>query len=176
MQAPSDLIVVGYVMGAYGIHGWVRVKPYSAEAEALLSVSAWWMEKQGSLYDVKVIKARHYGDEIIAQLSGVTDREYAESLRGSVIQVSRSLFPEPSDNEFYWIDLIGLQVINLRGESLGTIRNLMDNGAHEILVVTIDAQNETEKRKELLIPFVDQFVINVDLKQRKVTVDWELDY
>lgn len=176
MQAPSDLIVVGYVMGAYGIHGWVRVKSYSAEAEALLSVSAWWMEKQGSLCDVKVIKARHHGDEIIAQLSGVTDREYAESLRGSVIQVSRSLFPEPSENEFYWIDLIGLQVVNLRGESLGTIRNLMDNGAHEILVVTIDAQNETEKRKELLIPFVDQFVINVDLKQRKVTVDWELDY
>ena len=107
---------------------------------------------------------------------GVADRNAAEALKGSAVQVRRSHFPALSDNEFYWVDLMGLAVENLQGEALGTVADLMDNGAHPILRVQAPAMSETEKSKEWLIPFVEQFVKTVDKQAGKVTVDWGLDF
>jgi len=175
-ELPSDLVMVGYIAGAHGIRGLVRVRPYSAEADALLSVNAWWLEKQDKLVSVEVIEAIPHNEEIVAHLRGIQDRNAAEALRGSVVHISRSRFPELDEDEFYWVDLIGLYVENVRGEPLGIIHDLMDNGAHQILKVMVESQDKTGKQKELLIPFVNQFVIHVDQEQKKVMVDWELDY
>jgi 16S rRNA processing protein RimM len=82
-----------------------------------------------------------------------------------------------ADDEFYWVDLIGLSVENLQGEHLGLVRDLMDNGAHPILCVTAPENQSVEKStREYLIPFVDHFIRTVDQKARKITVDWGLDY
>ncbi|HJV86316.1 MAG TPA: ribosome maturation factor RimM [Noviherbaspirillum sp.] len=175
MDIPEDLVLVGYVTGAYGIKGWVRIKPYSADADALLYARTWWLDKP-VLRDVDMMQAKSHGEDVVAQLMGVADRDAAEALKGATVQVRRSHFPPLSDNEFYWIDLIGLAVENLQGESLGTVADLMDNGAHPILRVVAPAGLEGEKPTERLIPFVDQFVKTVDQAAKKITVDWELDY
>jgi 16S rRNA processing protein RimM len=108
---------------------------------------------------------------------GVAGRDAAEALKGAAVQISRSHFPALSDDEFYWLDLIGLEVENLQGEQLGVVRDLMDNGAHPILrVAPPQVPGDEKAQQEILIPFVDHFVKTVDQKIKKITVDWELDY
>ncbi len=175
MTAPDDLIVVGQVAGAYGVQGWVRIRPYSEDAETLLTVKDWWLEKP-ALHAVKVLQRRVHNDEILVRLSTIESREDAEAAKGTLIKISRSLFPKLEEDEFYWVDLIGLQVINLGGESLGLVHDLMDNGVHQILRVEVEKEGDSGKRKEILIPFVEKFIQNVDLKEKKVLVDWESDY
>jgi 16S rRNA processing protein RimM len=176
VKVPDDLVLVGYVSGAYGIHGWVRIRPYSLDADALLSAKTWWLDKP-SLCDVDVLHAKIHGEDVVAQLVGVAGRDAAEALKGATVQIPRSHFPALADGEFYWIDLIGLAVENLQGETLGQLSDLMDNGAHPILRVAVaPAPGQEKSSKELLIPYVDQFVKTVDLAARKIIVDWGLDY
>lgn len=174
-QVPDDLITVGYVTGAYGIQGWVRIKPYSDDAEALLTVKEWWLDKP-ALHSVNVLRTRPHGDEVLARLSTVMSREEAEAAKGTIVQVPRSLFPELDEDEFYWVDLIGLKVINLRGEELGVVHDLMDNGVHQVLRVAVDAKEASGKHREILIPFVDKFVGEINQEEKKIMVDWESDY
>ncbi|RJG06833.1 ribosome maturation factor RimM [Noviherbaspirillum cavernae] len=173
VSIPDDLVLVGHVTGAYGIQGWVRIKPYSADADALLHAKTWWLDKP-ALRDVDAMQAKTHGEDVVAQLMGVADRNAAEALKGATVQIRRSHFPALANNEFYWVDLIGLAVENLQGESLGAVADLMDSGAHPILRVIVPMG--AEETRELLIPFVDQFVKVVDQSARKITVDWGLDY
>lgn len=174
MTVPDDLVLVGHVTGAYGIHGWVRIKPYSADADAMLHAKTWWLDKP-DLHDVDMMQAKHHGDDVVASLVGIADRNGAEALKGATVQIRRSHFPVLTNDEFYWVDLIGLEVENLQGESLGSVVGLMDNGAQAILQVQAPVAG-SDKPKEWLIPFVDQFVKTVDQEAKKITVDWGLDY
>jgi 16S rRNA processing protein RimM len=177
MVIPDDLVVVGYVSGAYGINGWVRVKPYSTDADALLHARTWWLDKP-DFHDVEMMQAKTHSGDVVARLMGVEGRNAAEALKGATVQIPRSHFPPLPDDEFYWVDLIGLAIENLQGEHLGTVTDLMDNGAHPILRVAVppEPKKEPQEQQELLIPFVGQFVKTVDQKTKKITVDWGLDY
>ena len=181
VQIPDDLVPVGYVSGAYGIAGWVRVKPFSDDADALLNVKTWWFDKP-DLHDSDVRQVKLHGGDVVAQMVGVVGRDAAEALKGAAVQVPRSHFPALSEDEFYWSDLIGLTVENLQGECLGQVANMMSNGPQSILRIAalVDPAAEiagiAEAAPERLIPFVDQFVIKVDKVAGKITVDWGLDY
>jgi 16S rRNA processing protein RimM len=173
---PDDLVLVGYVAGAYGLQGWVRIKPYSSDADALLSAKTWWLDKP-DFHDVEMLQAKDHSGDVVARLMGVADRNMADALQGATVQISRRYFPPLSDDEFYWVDLIGSTVENLEGEQLGCVADLMDNGAHPILrVAPPQAADSDKKPQEILIPFVDQFVKTVDQQAKKITVDWGLDY
>ncbi len=183
IPVPDDLVLVAHVSGAYGIAGWVRLKPYAPDAGALMHAKTWWLD-QPALHDVDVMQVRTQGEDVVAHLMGIEDRSAAEALRGATVQVRRAHFPPLDDNEFYWIDLIGHAVVNLAGESLGVVAGLIDNGAHPILRVALPAPqthdgqgaHAGDKAQELLIPFVDRFVSRVDQAARVITVDWEKDY
>lgn len=171
---PDDLVLVAHVTGAFGLDGWIRLRPYSAQASALLNAKSWWLDKP-ELHDVEVMQVRTQGDDVVARLMGVADRNGAENLQGCTVQIRRSHFPALDDDEYYWVDLIGHAVENLRGETLGIVADLMDNGAHPILKVAQQGDAGL-KTAALLIPFVDRFVTNVDQLAKKITVDWERDY
>lgn len=177
--APDDLVQVGFVTGAFGLQGWVKIRPHSSTADALLGAKEFWLEvpSQTGLREVKCIKSKVHSDEVVAQLEGVDDRNSSEALKGTVIKISRRLFPKLPLGEFYWVDLIGLAVENLQGESLGVVRDMMDNGAQSILrVAAADISDADLIKHERLIPFVEHFVKEVSLEERKVLVDWGLDY
>ena len=158
VDLPTDLVQVGYVSGAYGLQGWVRVTPFSSTADALLNAKVWWIDKP-ALHDVDVMQAKMHSGDVVVQLMGVAGRDAAEALKGTAVQIRRSHFPALPDGEFYWVDLIGLAVWNMQGESIGTVHDMMDNGAHPILRVLPPAtSSEQLQDAEILIPFVDQFV------------------
>jgi 16S rRNA processing protein RimM len=164
------------VSGAYGITGSIRVTPFSTEADALLNVKTWWLDKPG-LRAVSVRTTKLHGGDVVAQLAGVVGRDASEALKGAAVSIPRSEFPELPADEYYWSDLIGLDVVNLQGEALGQVTDMMDNGVQSIFRISPVADPASDaKAPERLIPYVDQYVKSIDLASKKITVDWGLDY
>jgi len=178
VKIPEDLVQVGFVSGAYGIVGGVRVRPFSSEADALLKVKSWWLDKP-ALREVGARNAKLHGGDVVVRLEGVADRELAEALKGAGVFIPQSQFPAlDGEDEFYWTELIGLDVQNLQGEHLGKVTDMMSNGPQSILRISpVNAEGHPEvEAQERLIPFVDAFIIKVDKAAKQITVDWGLDY
>lgn len=188
---PEDAVEVGRILDAWGIQGGFKVQPFSSDPQALFSSRRWFLQPPAGPSPVpaqranrplprllKVTHAREQGAWVVARAQEVDDRNAAEALKGARVFVSRQSFPTAKDGEYYWIDLIGLDVVNREGEALGTVSDLLDTGAHCVLRVRRpDAQPEARADDaERLIPFVDAYVDAVDLAGRRITVDWGLDY
>lgn len=178
VQIPDDLVQVGFVSGAYGVAGAIRVRPFSSEADALLAVKTWWLDKP-AMHSAGARNAKLHGGDVVARLDDVADRDAAEALKGAAVFIPQSQFPVlDGEDEFYWADLIGLEVKNLQGEHLGKVADMMSNGPQSILRVQpagAEANPEAEAQ-ERLIPFVDAYIIKVDQAAKLITVDWGLDY
>lgn len=165
----SDLVVMGYVSGAFGVRGWVKIQASTEYADSLLDYPVWSMGKDGNWKIYTVEEGAVQPKALVAKLEGVDNREQAEAMRGYSIAVPRSEFPEPEEDEFYWTDLVGLEVFNKDGALLGKVTSLMETGANDVLVV----HDGTQQR---LIPFVSAIVLEVDIAAKRIVADWGLDY
>ncbi|MBD3653328.1 ribosome maturation factor RimM [Kangiella sp.] len=164
-------LIVGKLNGASGIKGWVKVYSYTDPKENILNYSPWYLKLDGQWQQVSILNGREQGKTVVAQLEGCNDRNTAESYRGVEIAIEESQLPQLEEGEYYWRDLIGLTVVNMAGEELGTVKKMMETGANDVLVV------KTASKEELLIPYVPEYsVMKVDLESKQITVDWELDY
>jgi 16S rRNA processing protein RimM len=179
-ELPADAIEVGRIADAWGIKGWFKVLPYSATPEALFSSKQWFLlptERGPKTFDgaakLVIKEAKEHSDSVVAFAQDVADRTAAEALRGSRIFISRSSFPSADADEYYWVDLIGLEVINRQEESMGTVRELLSTGPQTVLVLEYWQDGKSLER---MIPFVASFIDDVDLKARRIRVDWLADY
>jgi len=177
---PADAIEVGRIADAWGIKGWFKVLPHSATPEALFSSKRWYLqpsERGAKTFSgtvlLRVIEAKEHSDSIVARADDVSDRNAAEALKGARIFVPRSSFPTANADEYYWVDLIGLDVVNREGVALGQVKELLSTGPQTVLVIE---HAEGDTTLERMIPFVAAYVDNVDLPGRRVTVDWQPDY
>jgi len=194
---PQDAVEVGFVADAWGIKGWVRVQPHAADPQALFSTRRWFLQppdgvagtaspaRRGAAGSaapalpgcLRVAQAREHGDGIVAQLHEVEDRTAAEALKGARVFVSRQSFPTAEPDEYYWVDLIGLAVVNREGVALGRVSGLIETGPQSVLRVAADADADAlPAAEERLIPFVAAYVDAVDLAARRIVVDWGTDY
>ena len=186
---PDDAVEVGVIVDAYGLKGWVKVAAHASVGQggqALTSAKRWWLVKahvKGSdngreLRSAPVVAAKVHSDSVVAQLSGATDRDQALALKGWRVHVRRSDFPALAADEFYWVDLIGLEVVNESGVALGVVADLLDNGAHSVLRIEYPTQGKEGQpvTGERLIPFVGVYVKTVDQAAKRIVVDWEADY
>ena len=186
---PEDAVEVGFILDAWGVKGWVKVQPFASDPQTILATRQWFLkaaEPGGfkrpltavapypNVLDIVQVKA--HGDGLVALPQGVIDRSGAEALRGARIFVSRASFPPADPDEFYWVDLIGLSVVNRDGTELGTVSGLIDTGPHSVLRVVPNGAEPTDEAAQRLIPFVGQYVDAVSLTDRRITVDWGLDY
>ena len=161
---------MGYVTGAFGIKGWVKVQPLTETPENLLDYPSWWIGGDDGWTRYPVEDAETHVAAVAAKLGGCGDRDEAARLRGLQVAVPRSEFPEAGEDEFYWADLIGLRVVNVQGEALGSVFRVFETGANDVLVVN------GPDGKERLIPFIEAVVQEVDLPGRTMRVDWGLDF
>ncbi len=184
-ELPADAIEVGRIADAWGIKGWFKVLPHSASPEALFSSKRWYLqpsERGAKTFSGTVLlsikEAKDHSDSVVATAHEVPDRNAAEALRGARIFVSRSSFPTAGKDEYYWVDLIGLEVVNREGVVLGEVRELLSTGPQTVLVLEYSQADEAgvSKTLERMIPFVSAFVDGVDLSARRITVDWQPDY
>ncbi len=184
-ELPADAVEMGRISGAWGIKGWVKVHAFSAGGEALFAARTWYLQPPVAPFDrgfkafagtlaVSVAELKPHADALVALCSASADRTAAEGLKGARIFMSRSEFPATDDpDEYYWVDLLGLQVVNREGLDLGTVRDLMATGAHSVLVIEYAQGDGTAER---LIPFVAAYVDAVSVPDRRITVDWQTDY
>ncbi|MEG2975439.1 MAG: ribosome maturation factor RimM [Comamonas sp.] len=177
---PADAIEVGRIADAWGIKGWFKVHAFSSAPDALFAAKNWFLlpsEKGAKQFTGTVVlpvkQARFHSDTVVATSPEVADRNAAEALRGARIFVAREHFPKTDDGEFYWVDLLGLSVVNREGVALGVVTDLMSTGPQTTLVLVYE---EDGKERERMIPFVDAYVDQVDLPGKTITVDWQTDY
>jgi len=182
---PDDAVEVGRIAGAWGVKGWFKVQPFAADPQALFSSKRWFLREPDDARParpgaaalpalLKIVEAKEHGDGVVARAQEVADRDAAEALRGARIFVGRSSFPTAGADEYYWVDLIGLAVLNREEQLLGSVVGLLDTGAHSVLrVLPEGGKGEADER---LIPFVARYIDEVDMPARRIRVDWGLDY
>lgn len=195
---PDDLVELGRITAAHGVRGWIRVQPYSADAQCLLAAQVWWLRAPDSALDpgvfshpspLEVHASRMQGKVLAAQLGAVADRDAAEALRGYTVWAPRSDFPAAQPGEYYWIDLIGCDFYGVRDglpAFLGRVDEVLDNGAHAVLRIRcgmLDEQDEfipllnaRGKPQDMLVPFVDAHVQGVDLAARRMDSNWPAEF
>lgn len=169
MSGNQTWVAMGYIKGAFGVKGWVKVHASTEYVDGLLDYPEWRLIKDGEVKTVAVEVGHIADNELHVKLANIDNRDAAASLRGYTIQVSRNNFADTDDDEYYWVDLIGMQVVNRNGAALGEVVKLMETGAHDVLVVR-------GQYGEKLIPFVSHFVDDVNQSNRIIMVDWGLDY
>jgi 16S rRNA processing protein RimM len=187
---PADAVEVGRVLGAWGIKGGIKVKPFAADPQALFSSKRWFIQPSELPRPpgvkptaplpalLRVVTAKEQGDGVVATAQELPDRTAAEAMKGARVFVSRASFPTPDDDEFYWVDLIGLAVVNRSGVALGDVVGLIETGPHCVLRIQPRAQGQAQPASdasEVLIPFVGVYIDKVELAARRITVDWDLD-
>lgn len=186
---PDDAVEVGRILDAWGVKGWLKILPHNSAPEALFSAKSWILQAPDAKFrpgfnafmgivTIAVDEAKTHSDSVVAKIDGLNDRNDAESLRGCRIFLPRSAFPKASKDEYYWVDLIGLNVFNREGIALGCVRDLMATGPNSVLCVEYQATQEdgSSTAEERMIPFVSAYVDSVDLAGKLITVDWQTDY
>ena len=174
-RSRDAIVVMGEVLGPYGIKGWLRVRSYAAAPEALLSYPTWWLKpaRAAAWSEVRRQDGRVHSGALVVALDGVGTREAALAMKGSEVGVPRVALPAAAEGEYYWDDLTGLRVLNRAGVLLGEVRGIAQHGAHPLLRVARPSESPGPER---LIPFVAAIIDRVDVDAGRIEVDWGADY
>ncbi|WP_054284815.1 ribosome maturation factor RimM [Gulbenkiania mobilis] len=165
----NDLVVMGHVSGAFGVRGWVKIHADTEYADSLFDYPVWWLNSGQGWKAYTLETGAVQPKALVAKLEGVDDRDVAAALRGCRIAVPRSELPPTEEDEYYWSDLIGLEVFNREDAFLGRVTDLMATGASDVLVLQ---DGDTQR----MIPFVSQYIVDVSLANCRIVADWGLDY
>ncbi len=184
--APDDLVVLGRIVGSYGVKGWFRIQAFdSANTSNLLKSKQWWLLPRGSdegasrgvtPRELSIEQSRAHSGDIVATTLTINQPEAAKALAGYEVAISRKSFQAIGPLEYYWVDLVGCTVRNREKIELGQVRVVDDHGAHAFLVVKASTQNDIEPAEPILIPFVASYIDEVKLAERLILVDWQLDW
>lgn len=168
-HSQDALLVMGRIVAPYGVKGWVRVVTFTETPENLLAYSPWQLLLNGRWQVVEVLDGREHGKGLVVKLAGCEDRDTAAGFSGSDIGVYRNRLPAPEAGEYYWSDLIGLQVFTTQDTLLGVVDHLIETGANDVLVI--------RGEREHLVPFVrEQVIKSIDLEAEVIRVDWDPDF
>ena len=196
VENSQERISLGHITGVSGLKGWIKVHSDTNPRENIVSYSSWWLEQSGQWRQVVVMEGRPQGKTIVARVEGIDTPEQASTLIGAKIAVDRNAMPRLGDGEYYWTDLVGMQVHTVDGVHIGTACRLFETGANDVLVVTDERQacvevppdasevrtaGKTGKGRgggsEVLVPWlVPDVVREVDMQGRTILVDWDPDF
>ena len=171
MNDQGRRILLGRVAGALGLRGEIKLESWTEPRLAIFRYQPWTLrDAHGRERQIEGVRGHESGKHLVAQFPDVADRTAAEALRGLEIHVPREALPPAKPGEFYWVDLEGLRVVTVEGVDLGTVSHLFSTGANDVLVAR-DAE------RERMIPFVrPQYVTDIDIESRVITVDWDPDF
>jgi 16S rRNA processing protein RimM len=166
----EPMVIMGRVASAFGIKGWVKIQPFSEYVDSLLDYQTWYLgQEQGPWRKVDVVKSETHHKTLAALFADCPDRTAAEKLKGVLIAVPRSSLPVQDEGEYYWADLIGMTVVNEAEINFGTVVELLETGANDVLIVRGSGP-------DVLIPFLNAVIKHVDVPGRVIRVDWSADY
>lgn len=166
MQDETKRILMGRVAGLYGVKGWLKIVSYTRPPDNIFLYNPWQIKQDGASRAVALVEGKVHGKGLIAAFAGITDRDAARELIGAEIEIDRAQLRELAPGEYYWHDLLGMQVVNNSGKALGRLTEILETGANDVLVVKGEGRH--------LIPLVwNSYVLAVDREQGIIRVDWE---
>jgi 16S rRNA processing protein RimM len=169
-SAGDKRVLVGRIVGLFGVDGWVKVESYTEPRERILKYRPWLVKSAAGETEIAQVRGRTQGKGLVAALPQVEDRDAAVAWVGAEIWVRRSALPRAKRGEYYWVDLEGLDVVTCDDVALGKVSHLFATGANDVLVVR-------DGERERMIPFVlEQFVREVDLASSRIVVDWDPEF
>jgi len=172
----QEMIVMGRIVAPYGVLGWVKVLPDTEQVDSLQFYKDWWIGKPPQWQAYQFDKIKVHNDLLLVKFAGVKDRDQAFALKGQQVAVPKAALPTPQAGEYYWVDLIGLQVSNEQGVNFGRVADVFDTGANDVLTVRKADESDKKEVHERLIPFIDDVIKHVDLDAQTLLVDWDESY
>lgn len=171
MSQASDTVIVGKIGAPYGVKGWVKINSYTEQLEGIFDYSPWLLGDE--LKAITVDHWRTHNKGVIAKLVGVESRDDAEAIKNLEISIKAEQLPQLADDEFYWRDLVGMQVVTENGYDLGVVKDMFETGANDVMLVKARS-NDAFGQKERMLPYLyDQVVKQVDRQAKIITVDWD---
>ena len=173
MEELDKEITLGKIGAVYGIKGWLKIHSFTGDQEAILDYFPWSLKLGNKTQSVKITDWRRHSSSLIVKIADVDDRDIAQAYVGSEIIVNEKSLPELPEGEFYLRDLIGMAVVTTKGYTLGSVSDVMETGANDVLVVKAN-RNDGFGKKERLIPYLmDQVVKSVSAENKQICVDWD---
>jgi 16S rRNA processing protein RimM len=168
-MSQPDMVTLGKISGVFGVKGWVKVFSHTEQRHGILDYNPWFLNVSGEWKAYNIMSGQIQGKGIVVQLDGVTERDQAQVLVGSLVAVPRErLFPLRQD-EYYWADLIGMTVETTVGVPFGKVDSLFETGANDVLVVCGE--------RERLVPWIMGDVIkSVSLAEKRIVVEWDPEF
>ena len=171
MTTAGRRVLIGRIVGLYGVQGWLKIESWAEPRMRIFDYQPWLLSAApGEEREMSGVTGRTQGKGMVAQLPGVDDREQAAALIGIDIYVNRERLPAPAKDEYYWVDLEGLEVVTTEDVQLGRVSHLFATGANDVVVVR-------DGVRERLIPFIQgSYVRSVDLSTGRMVVDWDPEF
>lgn len=173
--AESPLVVLGEIVSVHGIRGAVKVYSHTQPLDNVLNYPVWILRKGREQRQVSVTAGRVQGRVLVVQLKGLKDRDQALELKDWEICVPQSELPDLSEGEYYWHQLVGLQVVTVEGQLLGRIDHLLETGSNDVMVVKPCA-GSIDQRERLLPYLPDMYIKHIDLTEALMQVDWDPEF
>ncbi|MFT6734377.1 MAG: 16S rRNA processing protein RimM [Polaribacter sp.] len=170
--APANKpIIIGRISGVFGVHGWVKIFSFTEPRDNILTYKPWLIRNKSDWQTMEIVKGRTQGKTLVVQIEGVDDRDKAHALIGCDIAINSEQLRALEENDFYWRDLIGLDVQEVNSGLIGNVQSIMATGANDVLVVI--GKDDAGKKREILIPYLlDDVIKKIDLDENRILVDW----
>jgi len=173
VQELEKQVTLGKVGAVYGIKGWLKIHSFTDDQEAILDYFPWSLKLGDKVQSVEITDWRRHNNSLIVKVAGIDDRDDAQALVGYEIYVSEKTLPDLPEGEFYWRDIIGMDVVTTQGYNLGKVSDVMETGANDVLVIKANL-NDGFGKKERLVPYLfEQVVKSVSLEDKQICVDWD---
>ena len=173
MEVVGKEVILGKVGAVYGIKGWIKIHSFCDDQEAILDYFPWSLKLGNKTQLVEITDWRKHNNGLIVKVGGIDDRDLAQKLVGSEIIVNEENLPELPEGDFYWRDLVGMSVVTNKGYDLGSVSDIMETGANDVLVVKAN-RNDAFGKKERLIPYLfEQVIESVSIENKQIFVDWD---
>lgn len=169
MANVDEWVIIGRFGRAHGIKGFITINSFTDPRDNILRYTDWHGFINQQWRPLPLSQLEMNNKFILAKVEGYNEREELASLTNIDIAIRRSQLPELKPDEYYWHQLIGMQVINTGDVNLGKVVEIMPTGSNDVLVV------EGEQRH--LIPYLPDIVIKqIDGKQKLILIDWDEDF
>ena len=174
-ETAGKKVVLGRIGKAHGVRGWVRLDSFTTPVDRILEYPELQTELNGNSGTLRIDASRRQPKRLLVHFVGYDSPEISRALAGTEVWISSSELPKLDPGSYYWHELVGLEVSNLKGEIFGTVTGLLDTGANDVLLVQPSARSCDER--ERLIPYLTgQVVKKVSLSNASLIVDWDIGY
>lgn len=167
----NNIHIVAKLGAPYGVQGWISLHSFTEVAENIFSYKPLYIQKKGSWKLIKITNWKAHKKSFVVKIQNIDDRNQVEQYTNLNIGADASSFPEPEEGSYYWYEMQGYEVKNIKGEILGEIFDIFETGANDVIVVK---NNKT--KKEILIPYIDTVILDINRDLKQMLVDWESDF